>query len=154
MRVSFQEKLQSAIEALMTVFHLQIFQVGECGQMEPVSGTHFATDKLDLLIAVTAYDNFKVHSHRSLPSVWHLSRTDHQQNPYKPVLLLFRFFRTYSARIYFIETNSSLACLHVPHPSIPVDDISAHSFDREYGLRLRGSRGCLGLCIVGLLAAW
>ena len=52
------------------------------------------------------------------------------------------FLRTYSARIYFIETNSSLACLHVPHPSNPVDDIRALPSYREHGL-FQGSRGRL-----------
>ena len=47
------------------------------------------------------------------------------------------FLRTYSARIYSIETNSSLACLHMPHPSNPVDDTSARSFNREH-IALRG----------------
>ena len=45
----------------------------------------------------------------------------------------FGFLRTYSARIYFIETNSSLAILQLPHPSNPLDDNHAHSFDREHG---------------------
>ena len=44
----------------------------------------------------------------------------------------FYFLRTYSARIYFIETNSSLAILQLPHPSNPLDDICALSFDREH----------------------
>ena len=52
------------------------------------------------------------------------------------------FLRTYSARIYFIVSNSSLACLHMPHPSNPVDDTSAHSYNREHG-RLVRSRGRL-----------
>ncbi|OCH94958.1 hypothetical protein OBBRIDRAFT_21364 [Obba rivulosa] len=30
-------------------------------------------------------------------------------------------------------TNSSLACLHMPHPSNPVDDTSARSLYREHG---------------------
>lgn len=42
------------------------------------------------------------------------------------------FFRTYSARIYSIDTNRVLACLHMPHPSPPVDDTRAHSFYREH----------------------
>ena len=50
------------------------------------------------------------------------------------------FLRTYSARIYFIVSNSSLACLHMPHPSNPVDDISARSYNREHGRFVR-SRG-------------
>ncbi|KAL4081117.1 hypothetical protein J3A83DRAFT_4084336, partial [Scleroderma citrinum] len=61
------------------------------------------------------------------------------------------FFRTYSARIYSIETNSSLACLHVPHPSSPLDDIRAHSFDREHGFASARSRGRLVLCLTRAL---
>jgi len=53
------------------------------------------------------------------------------------------FFRTYSARIYFIETNSSLAILQLPHPSNPLDDTCAHSFDREHGSAQAKSRGRL-----------
>ena len=49
------------------------------------------------------------------------------------------FLRTYSARIYFIVSNSSLACLHMPHPSNPVDDIAVRSYNRE--LRPRSPRG-------------
>jgi hypothetical protein len=65
---------------------------------------------------------------------------------YKAALKLSWFFRTYSARIYFIETNSSLACLHMPHPSNPLDDNRALSFDREHGLRVYvGFRGRLVL---------
>jgi len=44
-----------------------------------------------------------------------------------------------SARIYFIETNSSLAILQLPHPTNPLDDICAHSFNREHGFRASGS---------------
>ena len=61
---------------------------------------------------------------------------------YIPAILVACFFRTYSARIYFIGTNSSLACLHMPHPSHPVDDATAHSYNREHG-RLARSRGRL-----------
>ncbi|KIO07485.1 hypothetical protein M404DRAFT_411607 [Pisolithus tinctorius Marx 270] len=35
------------------------------------------------------------------------------------------------------QTNLSLACLHMPHPSNPLDDICTYSFDREHGLLLR-----------------
>ena len=42
------------------------------------------------------------------------------------------FLRTYSARIYFIVSNSSLACLHMPHPSNPVDDNSVRPYNREH----------------------
>ena len=50
------------------------------------------------------------------------------------------FLRTYSARIYFIGTNSSLACLHMPHPSNPVDDNRVRPSYRAHGpaLRARG----------------
>ncbi len=41
-------------------------------------------------------------------------RTDHPPALYKPLSPLPDFLRTYSARIYSIETNSSLACLHMP----------------------------------------
>jgi hypothetical protein len=42
----------------------------------------------------------------------------------------------------------------MPHPSIPLDDISAPSFDREHGHRaFTGSRGRLGLCIAVLLSS-
>lgn len=57
---------------------------------------------------------------------------------YNPALVRSCFLRTYSARIYSIETNSSLACLHMPHPSNPVDDTSARSFNRELSPCLQG----------------
>ena len=56
------------------------------------------------------------------------------------------FLRTYSARIYSIETNSSLACLHMPHPSNPVDDTSIHPYNREHGSLRRVSR-TFGSCL-------
>ena len=43
------------------------------------------------------------------------------------------FLRTYSARIYFIVSNSSLACLHMPHPTSPVDDIRVRPSYRALG---------------------
>ena len=69
---------------------------------------------------------------------------------YKPAPSHSCFLRTYSARIYFIGTNSSLACLHMPHPSNPVDDNSVHPYNREHGLhslqvsRTFGSYFCVG----------
>ena len=51
-------------------------------------------------------------------------RTDHQREKY--INLAGRVFwslRLYSARIYSIGTNSSLACLHMPHLSKEFDDI-------------------------------
>ena len=80
--------------------------------------------------------------------VWHVHQIKCLTGPeltaayIRPAAAL-RFPRTYSARIYFIVSNSSLACLHMPHPSYPADDIRAHSFDREHGLPLRRSRGRL-----------
>ena len=53
---------------------------------------------------------------------------------YKRFPSLSGFLRTYSARIYFIVSNLSLACLHMPHPSYPVDDNRTRPFDREHGL--------------------
>lgn len=54
---------------------------------------------------------------------------------YKAAPGLRSFLRTYSVRIYFIVSNSSLACLHMPHPSNPLDDIRARSSHREHVLR-------------------
>ena len=64
------------------------------------------------------------------------------------------FLRTYSARIYFIGTNSSLARLLVPHPSCPVDDNRARSLCRAHvGLWLaRGSLACSSFALPG--AGW
>ena len=54
----------------------------------------------------------------------------------------FGLLRTYSARIYFIVSNSSLACLHMPHPSNPVDDIRVRPSYRElWPAHLRGAAG-------------
>ena len=75
----------------------------------------------------TASPRWKFDYHSRI-SVKGNKRTDHQQIIYiKEVLPLSGFLRTYSARIYFIGANSSLACLHMPHPSNPVDDIRTAS---------------------------
>ena len=88
---------------------------------------------------------------RGLQTLFHKRLYDYPENPkacpkltarYKARPCIHCFFRTYSARIYFIGTNSSLACLHMPHPSNPVDDISARSYNREHGRFVR-SRGRL-----------
>jgi hypothetical protein len=55
---------------------------------------------------------------------------------YKEPLLLPLLFRTYSARIYSIGTNSSLACLHMPHLSKEFDDTAAASYNREHIVEL------------------
>ena len=57
------------------------------------------------------------------------------------------FLRTYSARIYFIVSNSSLACLHMPHPSSLVDDIRAPSYNREHGRLTAVSRTFGSWCL-------
>jgi hypothetical protein len=60
------------------------------------------------------------------------------------------FLRTYSARIYFIVSNSSLACLHKPHPSTPFDDTRVRPSHREHPGFAAGSRtfGAAVLCVL------
>ena len=67
--------------------------------------------------------------------------------------------RTYSARIYFIVSNSSLACLHMPHPSNPVDDIRARPLYRElwlapFGVRVSRTFGSLAFVFLVSDTGW
>ena len=81
--------------------------------------------------------------HKRVASRSHLPRHNAIENfPTHPALNTFSIklplghsclLRTYSARIYFIVSNSSLACLHMPLLSHPVDDIRVRPSYREHG---------------------